>query len=301
MQIGLDFWQAWQNFIVRPYHHQCFYEGYLGTSLELQLLCDNQKTALHIEEVIKNEITRLEQIFSIFSPNSELNRLHQSGTSQVSPELLWVLERSLEWTGITEGAFNPAIGSTWAAWNNAIQIPINSNSDDWEIIAHRTVRVAPSTKLNLNAIAKGRIADLVCQMALSTAGVEQIMLNLGGDICHAGTQGIAVAIEGTTQTVRISNQGLATSGISQRHFSIAGQRYSQIFDPRSNRPIEAVQNVTVIAPDASSADVLATAFSVLTPTQSLALADDLPEIACLICDKNHTYYQNKRWSQYLVH
>jgi len=45
--------------------------------------------------------------------------------------------------------------------------------------------------------------------------------------------------------------------------TIAGRRYSHIIDPRTSLPVEEVPSVTVVAPNATTADVWATALSVL--------------------------------------
>jgi thiamine biosynthesis lipoprotein len=82
--------------------------------------------------------------------------------------------------------------------------------------------------------------------------------------------------------LRLADQAVATSGDYARYFSIGGRRYSHLIDPRTGRPVGSVPSVTVVAPDASTADALATGISVLGPRDGVELADSLPEVECMV-------------------
>jgi len=75
--------------------------------------------------------------------------------------------------------------------------------------------------------------------------------------------------------------GIATSGDRYRFVVIDGQRYSHIVDPRTGIGITEQSEVTVIAPNATLADVLATAVTVLGPEKGLAWIDTMPDVAAL--------------------
>ena len=70
----------------------------------------------------------------------------------------------------------------------------------------------------------------------------------------------------------VRDRAVATSGGYKRGFDIAGQHYSHIVDPRTAQPTGHVLSATVVAPGAVDAGALATAFCVLTPDESVALA-----------------------------
>ncbi len=80
----------------------------------------------------------------------------------------------------------------------------------------------------------------------------------------------------------LTDGAIATSGTSERFFTIDGKRYSHILDPRTGLPVSEVVSSTVIADCASTADVVATICSVLPIRQSLALVNALPGVDCLL-------------------
>jgi FAD:protein FMN transferase len=71
---------------------------------------------------------------------------------------------------------------------------------------------------------------------------------------------------------------VATSGGGKRGFDIGGRHYSHVLDPRTGQPARAVLSATVVSSNAIEAGALATAFCVLTPAQSAALARTRPGV-----------------------
>jgi thiamine biosynthesis lipoprotein len=71
---------------------------------------------------------------------------------------------------------------------------------------------------------------------------------------------------------------------------------SHIVDPRTGQPTERIASASVFAPDCATADALSTAFSVLTPRESVALADSLPDVGCLLVERDGTITTNATWN-----
>ena len=65
-----------------------------------------------------------------------------------------------------------------------------------------------------------------------------------------------------TETLYVRDRAVVTSGNYERFTVIQGKRYSHIIDPRTGRPVDGPDSVTVIAADAADADAWATALSV---------------------------------------
>ena len=95
-------------------------------------------------------------------------------------------------------------------------------------------------------------------------------------ISHPIRQGCRLA------EVRLADEALGTSGSQHQFFIHQGRRYSHIINPRSGWPAEGVLMATVIAPAAALADVLSTAFFVLTPEQTAEYCRQHPDIAVLL-------------------
>ena len=158
--------------------------------------------------------------------------------------------------------------------------------------------------MSLDAIAKGYIVSKAARRARQVAGVSDVLVNLGGDIQHFGSRDVAIGIANPFNPaenaapiaiVLIRDEALATSGNYRRAIHANGARHSHIIDPRSGRPATQVTSASVVAPDCATADALSTAFSVLTPSESLALADSLPNVGCLLVNANGSLTASSRW------
>jgi thiamine biosynthesis lipoprotein len=67
----------------------------------------------------------------------------------------------------------------------------------------------------------------------------------------------------------------------EQHVDIGGKRYSHIVDPRTGEALIGHHSVTVVAPNATDSDSLATAISVLGPERGLKLAESSEGVALL--------------------
>ncbi len=300
---------------VDVFHH----ENVLGTSFELKVRSADPSVSARAEAAALSEIDRLSAIFSGYATDSEFSRWQSTRNApvRVSPELFEVLAASEFWREQSQGAFNPTVelfSRLWKAGAEAGKLP--SASD----LAATVYRVAmPSYRLDrragaaerltdlpmtLNAIAKGYIIDRASAAAWQVGGVETLLLELGGDLRVRGPVAETIAIANPARSdenanpigfVSIHEMGLATSGGYRRGFRIGGQHYSHIIDPRNGQPVRHVPGVTVIAPDAATADALATSFSVLQPEESLRLADRTEGVACLLVLAGGQLERSARW------
>jgi thiamine biosynthesis lipoprotein len=79
---------------------------------------------------------------------------------------------------------------------------------------------------------------------------------------------------------------------------VDGVRYSHIFDPRTGRALTGRSSVTVVAPNGTTSDALATAASVLGGRRGTRLVDRTPGAAALIVDARDgpvQIYESRRW------
>ncbi|OJU62951.1 MAG: hypothetical protein BGO01_10825 [Armatimonadetes bacterium 55-13] len=292
-------------------------EGVLGTTMEVQVVTENASPADQVHERVLAEIDRLEAVFSVFRPDSELNRWQRGEIRDgLSPELMEVLTACDGWMKWSSGALNPAVESLTRLWRDAEQANALPEDDDiqkmralvskplWDLEGTPTLKT--ELPISLNALAKGYIVDKSCQVLTEVLGVSAGLINIGGDIRHFGSSPTRVSIQDPFTTVDnatpvasvlINGEGICTSGPSRRGFLIAGQRFSHIIDPRTGYPTERTASASVIAPSAMEADALATIFCVLTPQKSLALADTLPDVRCLLFTDDGAQYANARWLQ----
>lgn len=311
----------WQRLFPRRLHnHTANYERVLGTSLELQFSCDHPKAGEAAEKQALSEIDRLEAIFNTYSPRSELSRWQETYGERVelSQDLAGVLLDAEFLMEQSQGTFNPVVEAYTRLWKQAEaeqQLPapekLSAIAADlakplWDF-EERGARRLTKLPMTLNSIAKGYIIDSAVKAAAAQGGVRQALVNIGGDLAHLGDKSITVAIADPfsaaenaepVNTVQICNQGLATSGNYRRGFQIGDKWYSHVIDPRSGWPVEHIVSASVIANCAERADVYATAFSVLTPEESLEMADSMDDVGVLIVEENGREIANSFWKRH---
>jgi thiamine biosynthesis lipoprotein len=253
------------------------------------------------------EVERLERVLSDYDPESELSRLSalapMAAALPVSPDLWRVLEQAVALRDQTGGSFDPAIGRLTTLWRQArrserlpvtekVNAALTTVGPDALVLdsATRGVRLPkPGTRLDLGGIGMGYAADRALE-AIAAAGVAAAMIDASGDVAVSdappGTAGwrIVVAPLGAralqpSETLLLVHAAVTTSGDAFQAVEIDGRRYSHIVDPRTGLGVAGSAAVTVIAPDCTTADALATTASVLGPAQGLALVAATPDCA----------------------
>ncbi|AGA29979.1 DUF2271 domain-containing protein [Singulisphaera acidiphila] len=299
-----------------------FHENVLGTSLELRTKADTAEAASWAEERILREVDRLSAIFSGYNAASEFSRWQATSNVaiKVSPELFEVFQACDEWAARTGGAFDPRVEALTRLWSKCAKQNRTPTADElstnkalmsrpaWRLDAQaRTAERLSNCPLSLNAIAKGYIVESACNVALDRVrGIRGILLNIGGDlrVCGDLVQSIDI-VDPTSDSegadplsrVKIQASSVATSGNSQRGYRIGSQWYSHIFDPRTGHPVENITSATVIASRAEVADALATSFNVLPVAESLRLANSLPDVQCLLVNRDGQTFRSNGWPE----
>jgi FAD:protein FMN transferase len=82
--------------------------------------------------------------------------------------------------------------------------------------------------------------------------------------------------------IRLYDRAIGTSSSRFQSFRHAGKLYGHILDPRTGQPAGGVLSTTVLAPTATLADALSTAFYVLGPEKSLEYCGNHPEVSAII-------------------
>ena len=158
--------------------------------------------------------------------------------------------------------------------------------------------------ITLDGIAKGYIADRVSAV-LTSAGVKNHLVNAGGDIMASGhkSPGVPwrVAVQSPTGPayageLSLSGKAIATSGSYEIYYD-ASRRHHHLINPVSGFS-PAVGSVSVVAGTAMEADTLATALSILPPTDALKLVQGLPGRECCILSPGGCIYTSPGWASF---
>jgi thiamine biosynthesis lipoprotein len=82
--------------------------------------------------------------------------------------------------------------------------------------------------------------------------------------------------------LRLCNQGFSSSGSEDQKILADGHLFSHIIDPRTGWPAEEMLNINVVAPTATEAEALSTAFFVLGVEKTLEYCENHSEIGVVM-------------------
>ncbi len=293
-------------------------EDVLGTSLDMDITAASSAAAKRAAAAAMDSIAHDAAILSSYDPASEFSRwFRTSGTPvHLSDELFDVLRSFDVWRVRTGGALDPAAEAVIRVWRQAARTQhLPAEADLLQAVAsvHRThwvldeaSRSAAHTSdvpLAMNSFVKSYIIDRAARAALGT-GARGVVVNIGGDVAVRGESTAPIRIADPRAaadnaepiaTLLIRDRAVATSGGYKRGVEIDGHHYSHIVDPRTGLPAGHVLSATVVAPDAATAGALATAFCVLRPEESRALAAATPGVDFLLILKDGGRVTSPAW------
>jgi len=260
-------------------------------------------TALHADEAVARaavaaafaELEAIEAVMSLYWPGSELCRLNRDAVlEKPDARLLEVLRFAAQVSEKSGGAFDVTVQPLWALKGTAADAETLARVD-WKKLRIEEQRIVleKGMAVTLNGIAQGYAADAAMR-ALRAHGIEHALVD-AGEFSARGTNAKrdawSIGIqhprerEAFAALARLENRCLATSGDYETAFA---EDFSQhhIVNPRTGRSPEELASVSVLAPDAMTADALSTALFVLGVERGQELLREFPATDALIITKN---------------
>ncbi len=285
----------------------------MGSPFTITVYSDDSLKAAQAAEAAFSKADAFNQILSDYIDSSEINRLSAtSGQGRyipVSQPLFDILQYSLQAAQLSHGSFDISMGPVVKLWRRARKTHVFPDTDSiraalqrtgWRYIHLDSIRHSvwlekPGMQLDIGGLGKGFVAHAALRI-LQERGLNSAMVNAGGKIVTGdappGKKGWLIGINMPEEKEQIMpgllllyNMGVATSGDVYQFLESNGVRYSHIIDPRTGMGITHSRNVTAIAPDATVADWLSTACSILSIKQSFRLIKKIPGAALLITEK----------------
>ena len=270
----------------------------MGGAARIVLYALEEETARAAAIAAFREIEAVEQALSDWRESSEVRRVEQRLREQpgdpvaISETLASCLVRSLEVSKASDGAFDVTIAPVVEQWRTAGRAgglpPEAARRAALALVGWDRVRLVegptraltapPGTRFDFGGIGKGFGADRALSV-LRSHGFDRAMVELGGDFAigspppgEAGWRiAVATGLGDERIVLRLACCGVATSGDLERFVEVDGVRYSHLVDPKTGLGLTTSIAVTVIAPDATLADALASATSVLGPEQARSM------------------------------
>jgi len=277
----------------------------LGALSELALWHPDAAFAKRTIVRVRQEIERLERIFSLYRPDSEVSRLNAAGTlMKPSLELRTLVEESQRLGQLSGGVFDISVQPLWRLyeahfWSHVdIQPDIAARARDVArtVVDFRQIENGAAAigfaragmAITLNGIAQGYITDAIADM-LRNEGFESAAVDLGERRAigrHPDGRPWRIGIRdgrdvGRIDQVEIEDMALAVSGGYGTTFDESG-RYHHIFDPRTGASASSLVDVAVIGPRATAADGLATAICVAGEALAPTLLAAYPQMRAIV-------------------
>jgi thiamine biosynthesis lipoprotein len=279
----------------------------MGTAIAVELWHEDEAKGRALTQAVMNEMRRIDDLMSTYKPDSELSRINARAADEAVPvgaELLALIQRALDFSRLTNGAFDITYASAgqYYDYRKGIRPSAEQLARALPAIDYRHVRIDsqnatirflhPGVRIDLGGIAKGYAVDR-CIAILQAAGVKSAMVNAGGDTRVLGKhwkQPWMVGIrdphnrEGLVTMIPLEDAAISTSGDYERYFEKDGVRYHHILNPKTGTSSAGVRSVSIIGNDATTTDALSTSLFVMGVGPGMKLVDTLPDTEAVIID-----------------
>lgn len=266
-------------------------------------------------EILKGIEKRLKDVnraMSTWDPESEISRFNRENFPlKLNADFKYVMETSFEVIELSQGAFDPTIMPAVNAWGFGYEKRQKNTPTDQklaslrEYVGHKHIELQgdtllkshPETEIDLSAIAKGFGVDAISEY-LEEKNIISYFVEIGGEVRVKGTKPGEVlwslGVESPNlkdpklqKIFKLQNISIATSGDYRNFYEKEGKRFSHTLDPRTLKPItHNLASVTILAPNCTLADGIATAVMVMGAEKGMALINKDPRLEGLLVIKD---------------
>lgn len=280
-----------------PTLHRFGHEA-MATRFELTLVHSDPAEATQAALAVWADIDGLEQQLSRFIPYSDIGRLNGSPAGRVvdlHEAAMDCLAYGKQIWEQTKGAFDMTIGPLYQVLRWPDGSPRKASTEEIREARARSgfhlleldeeeftaIPRADNMQVDPGAIGKGYALDQAADLLREQYGIVDALLNAGtstilGVGSMPGKDGWLVRA-GDPEPFALKNQAVSGTG-----FQVRG---AHIVDPRTAKLVDLRRTIRwSIAPNATLADALSTAFMVMTKREIAAFCREYPELKVIFCD-----------------
>lgn len=296
-----------------------------GTIVELTLYHHNDIETEDAIAQVNQTFQQMHQEWHAWEKGGIVHKINQAIAKQqpieVPSSVKEFIEKSQLLSKQSQGLFDPGIGSLVSLWGfhseqwqgpppsqqeinkwleNAPSID-NIYFDKLTLNSHN-----PNVQLDFGGNAKGLAIDIALATLLES-GIENALVSIGGDMKVIGSKrghnwkiGIQSPLNPNQAMAKIelqSGESIVTSGTYQRYYTWQDQSFSHILNPQTGYPANSFSSVTVIHPDATTADAAATALLIAGPENWLKIAESMKITHAICIDQTGQVLQTDQMSK----
>lgn len=263
-----------------------------------------------LDDSVLTVLRNVEQSLSPFIDSSLVSNINAGVTDRTDSLFRRIFITSREVCSMSGGAYDPTVAPLVNLWGFGYRTsgrePSQQQIDsalalvgilECRLDGDRVVKRNPATEFDFSSITKGYACDLVGDM-LRRNGCNDFIVEIGGEVKASGEndrgQGWRIMIDAPVENdtavvhsgiavIEISDCGVATSGNYRNYRNTSSGKAWHTISPATGRPaVSSTLSATVIAPDAMTADALATACMVLPADSALNMIRSLPGTEALL-------------------
>ena len=296
----------------------------LGTTCELQFVCDDAVRAEKFRHAAVGWVANFETRYSRFRPDSLLSKINAAAGQtavKIDAEMDQMLNVCAALHEMTQGILDVTALPLMRLWDyrsGQPRIPAASEiASARSLVGWAKVQREPGQiflplagmALDFGGWGKEFAVDAVAQIARDH-GITNALIDFGHDLRALGTPpgkpGWHIGLEDPARpgihrgSIAVRERGIASSGDYLRSFTINGRRYGHIIDPRSGCPVaNGCLQATVVAPTCLQAGVLSTVAFVLGGQKGVEfIQQTLGSEGCIMTERAR--YQTRSFFQYVV-
>lgn len=304
----------------------------MGTAVTLSAYGKNSKEAVEESFQKLDEIDKMASTTISESDVYKINNFSGKSYVKVHPEILRMVETAIEYSKLSEGAFDITLGpiiNLWGIGTDNERLPsdeeikaklklvgydqISINENDNSIMLKKE-----GMAIDLGGIAKGFAADEVLKI-YKKYNIENGLINLGSSSIYGlgknkDNNQWSVGIKHPRSEdskeymgiIKLSNESLSTSGDYERCFIKDNKRYHHIINPKTGYPVDngVMSDTIVVGENAQDngmlADILTTTVFALGPEKGLKLVDSLPNVSCEITTSDYKVYTSTEFKDRFI-
>ncbi|AVO38227.1 FAD:protein FMN transferase [Pukyongiella litopenaei] len=234
--------------------------------------------------MVTAELRRMEKLFSLYDPGSDLSRLNRAGyLDRPPPEMVELLGAVGRLHRATGGRFDPTVQPLWAALARSGDVAAARRQIGWNRVAIGAdrIRLGPGQALTLNGIAQGYATDRVAAL-LRAQGLVKVLVNIGEFSATGGPWriGIEDPTHGLVAIRELRDTAIATSSPAAM---ILPDGRAHILDPLGGADRAHSSTISVQARNATLADGLSTALCLVPLAEAREILRRLPDVEQVIC------------------
>lgn len=277
-----------------------------------------------------NRIDEIEKMASVSISDSDVNKINEAagkGYVKVHPEIIKIIKTSIEYSKISNGAFDITVSPLIKLWgigteNERVPTKLEIN-EKLSLVGYKNISIneadssvklmKPGMAIDLGGVAKGFTADEIIKI-FREYEIKAAIINLGGSSIYTlgekpDKSKWSIAIqhprreknEGNIGILKLNQTALSTSGDYQRFFIKDGKRYHHILDPSTGYPADAGVMSDMILIDSSIpdcnmlADILTKITFVSGVDKGFKIIDSLKGVSCMTVTTDYKLYKSSKW------